>query len=187
MTASAAPARRPSPHPRPDDGQPRPAAAPHLRVVPEPTLQSETAIGDTLPPVGVPAGQNVADHATSAPISEPGSRIARVWGVSKAYWTPPAIFTDQAPALTDVAAYAKTAPWTHQHTGPIRKLGVAYGTGFAVPYTVWSRYKEHVVQRPGRLAAHLGLFKLFALTGPGIWLVDHLIYPAARIVGHLFL
>lgn len=174
------PGMRPAgPSSRPDN--------PRLHVVPDPALQPETEIGDDAPSITSP---QVNDHAVRGdPVADFtfSARISRFWTASKDYWTPPAIFTEAAPSLADLSAYAKTAPWTHQHTGLLRTLGVGYYRAVGYPYTVWSRYKEHVLQRPGRLIVHLGLLKVASLTGPGDWVVHTVVYPVAQFAGHLFL
>lgn len=184
-TAATAGVYRPSPRPRPA-GQSRPDSA-HLHVVPEPTLQPETAAAKNTPrseDSQVSDVPGTADSAIPAPVR---SRIAEFRAASRAYWTPPAIFTERPPALTDLAVYARHAPWTHQQAGILRKAGVGYQHTVAIPYTVISRYREWLVQRPLRLAALAGGIKVFSLTGPGIWVVDHIVYPAARIAGHILL
>jgi hypothetical protein len=187
VTETTAAAYRPSPRPRPAGTPSRPAPN-HLHVVPAPnTLQPETATGEATPTDDVSAAQIVSDGAN------PGARrlqiagLRALYGRTRDYWTPPAIFTDQPASLADLADYARTAAWAHQPTGPLRAAGISFHYGIGYPYTVYSRYREWAFQRPGRLTAHLAGIKLLALTGPGIWLADHLIYPAARLVGHILL
>jgi hypothetical protein len=178
------------PDTRAGGAEPRPTDTRHLRAVPtDPaTLQSETETGqENTPPEGSP---QVSDHAAvegDAPDFSFRARFGRFWAASKDYWTPPAILTERPPALADLAAYAKTAPWTDQSHGIIRAFGVAYQRGFAIPYTTWSRTKEHFVQRPLRFAALLAGTKLVCLTGPGDWAVHTLVYPVAQYAGHVFL
>lgn len=173
-------ARRPSPRPRPAD------EPPHLRIVP-PTLQPETATSPDVPCDQETPGQDHAGHATfpAQPLQISGFRAFAARCAT--YWTPPEIFTDQPASLQDLADYARHAPWTHQNTGLLRAAGIGYYRAVSYPYTVVSRYREWVMQRPGRLLLHLGGLKLLAHTSPGMWAVDHLIYPAAQIVGHVFL
>lgn len=160
----------------------------HLHVVPDPaTLQSETATPTNTPAKTVSAAHSVSDGAN------PGAGVLQIAGWrglyerSRDYWTPPAIFTAPPASLTELADYARHAPWTQQSTGLLRTAGLGYYRAVAYPATVGHRYGEWIVQRPGRLLIHLGVIKLAAMTGPGIWLVDHLIYPAARIVGQILL
>lgn len=185
----AATAYGPAPRVRPTGAPSRPAdPRPHLRAVPNPdTLQPETATEENTPSGHVSAGQIVSDDANpgAGPLQIAGWRAAVAR--SRDYWTPPAIHTDQPASMAELAAYARTAPWTAQTSGPLRTAGVIYGYGVAVPYTYTTRYREWVAQRPGRLLLHLGGIKLAAMTGPGIWLVDHLIYPAAHLVGQILL
>lgn len=185
MTESAAYGYRPAA--RPAGGQPRPTPH-HLRVVPATaTLQPETATRPATHADHVPAGQIVSDGANPG---ADGLQIAgwrRLYGRTRDYWTPPAVFTDQPASLAELADYARAAPWTQQNTGAARALGVGYYRLGAYPYTVWCRYREWVFQRPMRAAAHLGAIKVLALTTPGTWVVDHVIYPAVRIVGHILL
>lgn len=203
---ATAEARRPNPRPRPAGAPSRPVD--HLRVVPPPpddmfvddpaspleaepcTLQPEPD-EDTTPTAEFPQVNVNTDGAHPDPAH---SRVQGVWASTKAaaartgaYWTPPALFTDQPASLADLAQYARHAPWTAQNRGAIRKAGAVYWSGLALPYTTVSRYREWVIQRPGRLLVHLGAIKLLALTTPGIWAVDNLIYPVAQLAGHLFL
>lgn len=177
--AAAAGVRRPSPRPRPDTG-------PRLTVVPH----SNSEVPTSAPTVG--AGVDPITAGQSGSRRERSERWFRTWAsrtyaASRDYWTPPALFTDPPASLADLAAYARTAPWTHQNTGVIRGAGVGYYRFVAYPKTVLSRYSEWVWQRPLRLAMHLAGIKLFAHTPPGMWLVDHLIYPGAHLAGHIFL
>jgi hypothetical protein len=137
----------------------------------------------------VSAGHGDQGPRPEAQASENGlfDRARHAWKATAAYWTPPSLFTDQPASLQDLAAYARSAPWTAQQAGIFRAAGSSYYRWCAYPVTVVCRYTEWVWQRPGRLAAHAALTKLFALTGPGIWVVDHIVYPAAHTVGHILL
>ena len=172
---------------RPAAAQPRPNPT-HLRAVPdEPTLQPETAIPDNTSADHVSAGQIVSDDANPGAAALQIAGWRALYARSLDYWTSPAIHTDQPASMAELASYARTAPWTAQTSGPLRTAGIVYGLGIALPYTYTTRYREWVAQRPGRLLLHLGGIKLAAMTGPGIWAVDHLIYPAARLVGQILL
>ncbi|WP_433730941.1 hypothetical protein ACQP2Y_21400 [Actinoplanes sp. CA-051413] len=204
---ATAEARRPSPRPRPAGAPSRPVDRPELRIVPPPP--DDMFVDDPAAPVQAEACtlQPEADETTTPTAEFPQvnvntdgahpdparSRVQALWastravaGRTGAYWTPPALFTDQPASLAELADYARHAPWTAQNRSVIRKAGVVYHGG-AYAYTVVSRYREWVVQRPGRLAVHLGAIKILALTTPGIWVVDHLVYPVAQFAGHLFL
>jgi hypothetical protein len=190
MTDQAA-VYRPSPRPRPAGAPPRPGdAAAKLRVVPpilQDDLQSETAAAEDTRSI---TSEQVKPSGTSAALQSATPLKARIRGLaaaSRAYWTAPSIFTDRPASLEELAAYAKRAPWTHQQTGIIRAAGVGYYRTIAYPYTVVSRYREWFAQRPLRFAALLGGIKLFALTGPGDWVVHTVVYPAAQLAGHIFL
>jgi hypothetical protein len=159
-----------------------------LHVVPEPaTLQSETATSTCTPTEHVSAAQIVSDSANpdAGPLQIAGWR--GLYERTRGYWTPPAIFTQTPATLAELAEYARYAPWTQQSSGIFRAAGIGYYRLVAYPATVGHRYGEWVAQRPGRLLIHMAGIKLAAMTGPGIWLVDHLIYPAARIVGQILL
>lgn len=185
----AATAYGPQPLARPQGAPSRPAdPRPHLHVVSgKATLQSETATRPTTPADHVSAGQIISDGAQATPRRLQIAGWRALCKRTLAYWTPPAMFTDQPASMADLADYARHAPWTSQTSGAIRTAGIAYWNGLALPYTATARYREWVFQRPGRLAAHLAGLKLFALTTPGIWAVDHLIYPAAHLVGQILL
>jgi len=125
-------------------------------------------------------------------------RWVKVGTATIAYFTPPAVFTDRPASLAELAAYARTAPWTAQQhvakpytdeatgkqvkTGLIRAAGIWYYRGVGYPYTVWSRYKEWIIQRPGRAVPILLVVKLLASTSYGQWTVEHLITPAVHAV-----
>lgn len=200
MTDTAA-ARRPSPRPRPADTDPGMVnERPNLRVVPphadpvpvEPeacTVQPDPA-GDPTPTAEIPqvsASDGAQQEAEPDLTAGLWARTRHLAGRTRQYWTPPALLTEAPATLADLADYAHHAPWTAQDHGPLRKAGVAYWTGVALPYTGVSRYREWVIQRPGRLTAHLAVIKLFAHTTAGLWVVDHLVYPVAQFAGHLFL
>lgn len=188
MTDVAGTVHRPSPRPRPAGTVSRPADNPHLRVVPPPADTSE------VPTSGNPAEpttETISAGQSGSPTVEAKSgfrvRLTAAFNATRDYWTPPAVFVDRPASLADLAAYAKQAPWTAQQTGAIRAFGVGYYRFVAYPYTVVSRYREWFAQRPLRTFALLGGIKLAAMTGPGIWVVDHILYPAARLAGHIFL
>jgi hypothetical protein len=171
----------------------RPAAAPsrpdnpHLHVVPDPDLQSETATGEDAPSITSPQVNDHAADADAAPHFTLGDRFWLLRTSVKDYWTPPAVFTEQPASLADLASYAKVAPWTHQPTGLLRGLGVGYYRFVGYPYTVISRYREWFAQRPLRFALLLGGVKLAALTGPGDWVVHTVLYPVAQFAGRTLL
>lgn len=189
----AAQAYRPSPRPRPAGAPSRPVEAPRLHVVPPPADPgSEVPTSERrqgAPTDSVAAGQSGSSTETAGSTSDLGFRVhvATVWSATRAYWTPPVVFTAQPASLADLAAYAKQAPWTSQDAGLIRSFGVWYYRAFGYPYTVISRYREWFAQRPLRFAALLGGIKLAALTGPGSWVVHTVVYPAAQYAGHIFL
>jgi hypothetical protein len=108
-------------------------------------------------------------------------------GASRTYWNPPSVFTDQPASLQDLVTYAEQAPWTQAKTGPVRAFGIWYQRLIAIPYTVTGRYTEWFAQRPLRFAALLGGIKLASMTGPGGWVVDHIVYPAAQLAGRILL
>lgn len=191
MPEPATAARRPSPRPRlrlVDDH-------PGLDYVPaaeRDNSNSEVPVSGSpeVPPAEiVSAGHSDQPADPEAQTSENGlfDRARHAWAATTAYWTPPRLFTDQPASLADLAQYAKAAPWTAQQTGIFRTAGTGYYRWAAYPVTVMCRYTEWVWQRPGRLAAHTAMAKLFALTGPGTWVVDHIVYPAAHTVGHILL
>lgn len=185
MIEPATAVRRPSPRPRPADEPARPTPG-HLRVVPDPNSEMPTSGNPEAPPTEtITAGQDGSPTVSTADTSESGFRtwITR----SRDYWTAPKLYTDRPASLADLAQYAKHAPWTAQQTGPARTFGVWYYRAVAYPYTAWGRTKEHFVQRPLRFATLLGVIKVASMTGPGGWIVDHLIYPAAHLAGHVFL
>jgi hypothetical protein len=161
-----------------------------LHVVPEPKSEVPTSgKPQAAPTPSETAAHSGAPSETGAAVSDLEFRVraAGLWTRSRTYWTPPAVFTARPASLADLAEYAKHAPWTHQQTGIVRAFGVGYYRSVGYPYTVVSRYREWIAQRPARLLVALGGIKLAASTGPGIWVVDHLIYPAARLAGHIFL
>ena len=208
MTDAAAPTYRPSPRPHPAAAPSRPTEDRRLKVVP--TADSPPEVPTSGNPAEAPqeivsAGQSGSPtEATSENrLSGLRTKAATAWTASRAYWTPPAVFTDKPASLADLAAYARHAPWTAQpyiaqpytdehtkklvKTGLVRAAGIWYYRSLAYPWTVVSRYLEWFAQRPMRAVALLGGVKIFALTGPGSWAVDHIVYPAAHLAGHLFL
>lgn len=166
--------------------------------VPPPGRNSEmptSEVAGPVPPDSITAGQSGSPVLEPVQISELEpvqkrslrERAARAWAASRAYWTPPDVFTQRPPSLQGLAAYARRAPWTHQQTGPIRAAGVGYYRFVGYPYTVVSRYREFIVQRPLRLVYALGTVKILSLTGPGDWAVHHLVYPVVETAGRILL
>lgn len=189
MTESAtAGVYRPSPRPRPAGAPSRPDS-PHLHVVRPKSELPTSGTGGEAPADSISAGQHGPAAVSDTAVSEIGFRVraAGLWQASKTYWTPPAVFTDRPASLAELADYASLAPWTSQNTGLARGFGVWYHRVFGYPYTVVSRYREWFVQRPLRFAALVGGVKLASMTGPGAWVVDTIVYPAARTVGHILL
>jgi hypothetical protein len=199
---ATAEARRPSPRPHPAGAPSRPVDRPDLRVVPPPDDMfvdvAEQVRNPEMPNAGsnegppeseITAGQGAPTVETDVPTSGSSLRVkvSDLWTAAGAYWTPPALFTDRPASLAELSQYARTAPWTAQTAGLLRAAGIWHYRLVGYPKTVVNRYSEWVWQRPLRLAAHLAGLKLAASTGPGIWLVDHIVYPVAQFAGHLFL
>lgn len=188
---------RPSPRPRPAGAPTRPVAGPKLHVVPNPDPDDTVELQSDLQPATCTASQVPVDHVSAGQDLAQGRFRARATGfatasrqfaaASRAYWTPPAGFLNQPASLNDLAQYARTAPWTAQHAGLVRTAGVCWYRYVGYPKTVIGRYSEWVWQRPGRVLFHAAGIKLVALTGPGGFIVDHVIYPAASLAGHIFL
>lgn len=103
------------------------------------------------------------------------------------YWTPPAILTDQAPAIERIKQYARYGAWTTRTDGPLRAFGIAWCYLVAIPTLVVTRYAEWLCQRPGRFITVSVTVKMLTFLPPIAWAVDHLITPAARFVLRLFL
>lgn len=181
MTEPATAVRRPSPKPRPADDVPRPATN-HLHVVRDQHSEMPTSGNqEEAPTETISAGQN------GSPLGSRLKDFRTVAARSRDYWTAPKLYTDRPASLADLAEYARHAPWTAQQAGPVRAFGIWYYRLFAYPYTAWGRTKEHLVQRPLRFAALLGTVKLASMTGPGAWVVEHAILPAAQFAGHILL
>lgn len=104
-----------------------------------------------------------------------------------AYFTPPAVLAEQAPAVDQIKAYAHRAAWTSRTDGPVRAVGIGWCYLIAIPMTVWSRIREWVWQRPARALVVLVTVKALTFLPPVGWLVDHLIKPAVRFALWLFL
>lgn len=104
-----------------------------------------------------------------------------------AYLTPPQVFTDRPASLAELAEYARYAQWTTQDAGLVRACGIWWYRLVGYPKTVTGRYAEWIWQRPGRAIPALLTVKLIAHTTPGAWVVDHVVYPAAQLAGHIFL
>jgi hypothetical protein len=179
------------PESRAGGAESRPNGTPHLHVVPPPDDSEVPTSGNQAkaPAETISAGHSGSTTVPVDYVSDSGFRVrlATLWQASRAYWSPPAVFTDRPASLDELRTYAAHAPWTAQQTGIVRGLGVGYYRFVGYPYTVWSRYKEWLVQRPGRLIPALGLLKVAALTGPGQWAVNDIVYPVAQFAGRVFL
>lgn len=176
------PRRRPSPYPRTRVDGPTLHVVPTVTQGDPETCNAESAGALTEPKIKA----NATDTLKSA-ITAGSSRVG-VWvAASRAYWTPPQVFTDRPASLADLAEYARTAPWTTQDAGIVRAGGVWYYRLVAYPYTVVSRYREWFAQRPLRLVALAGSVKLAAATDPGVWVVNHVVYPVFTAAGRVLL
>lgn len=103
------------------------------------------------------------------------------------YVTPPSVLTERPASVAELATYAHRAGWTSQNSGPVRAAGILWHRAVGLPITVVCRYVEWIAQRPGRAVAAFGLWKLFVLSGAGVWMVHHLINPVGAVAGWLFL
>lgn len=168
--------RRPSPYPRP------------TTEAPPTSTESETE-PCTAASEEVPAERETRPTRLASLQSAITDRDT--WGrllvASRAYVTPPSIFTDPAPSLPELSQYAHRGAWTAHTTGTRRALGVVWWRLIAYPKTALNRLDEFIWQRPGRLLAVALLTKLIAHTTPGTWVVDNIIVPVAHGALWLFL
>ena len=96
-----------------------------------------------------------------------------------AYWTPPALLTEPAPPVSELASYAHAGAWAPKN-GFVRGCGIAWWRLVALPVTVRCRLREWIWQRPGRAFAALLLVALLARTTPGRVVVDGLGWVVSR-------
>jgi hypothetical protein len=187
----------PTPQPRPAPG---PSAYPTLRLVTDGKAETCIAAGD-IPASTTDSRESRWSRLQSA-ITD-SNRWVVLAQAGKAYFTPPAVFTDRPASLAELADYARYAPWTVQpfvdrpytdedanqmvKTGAVRAAGIWWYRWIGYPYTVVSRYREWILQRPGRAIPVLLLVKLAASTSYGSWAVDNLLYPVAHAVAWVLL
>jgi hypothetical protein len=179
---------------QPRTGPPR-SATRTLHVVTDGKTEVCTADLSTTPTPTIFRGSTVARLKSAITDRD---RLAVWWAALAAYFTPPSVFVDRPASLAELAAYARFAPWTRQEyiakphtdedtgnvvkTGPLRAFGVAWYRYVGYPYTVASRYREWIAQRPGRAVPVLLLVKLLASTTPGAWVVANVVMPVASAV-----
>lgn len=118
---------------------------------------------------------------------------------ASAYFTPPAVLTERPASVAELRAYAEQADWTaspaacvdehgRRHApGTIRRLGIWWYRLVGLPTTVACRYAEWIAQRPGRAIPVFVLWKLCISSGPGPWVSDNVILPAAHAAAWILL
>jgi len=67
------------------------------------------------------------------------------------FWTPPEIWSEPRPSLSQVAAYAWRGPWTGEDT-PSRTFGRVYAALVSIPLHALAYVVLWLVERPARLA-----------------------------------
>lgn len=143
-------------------------------------------------------GQAPAEREASRPVSQtrmiPAESLITEgydWRVrlraAGAYFTPPSVLTDRPASVKELSAYAHRAGWTAQPHGPLRALGIGWHRAIGLPATVVCRYAEWIAQRPGRALPVFALWKLLILTGPGPWIAENVITPAAHVAAWVLL
>lgn len=177
MTVTEQP-RRPSPRPRTETTTNQPPVSTESNgplsagQSPAPAVERETAPD--------------SPETLHSPITLRDAGVER-WNRFKTHFVMPSPLAEKAPAVQQLKAYAEQAPWTAKHDGPVRFAGILYCRCVAIPYTVWSRIREHIWQRPSRLIVTAVTVKLLTFLPPVAWTVDHLITPGVNAALWLFL
>lgn len=86
------------------------------------------------------------------------------------YFTPPVVWSQAAPSLSELASYSRTGEWTDQ-AGFWRAVGRMWWRLVGLPVTTVCRYTEWICQRPGRFLTLLFLYTLLAHTDFAGWLL----------------
>lgn len=143
----------------------------------------------TADPTDAPAERETAAHGPETLHSAVtnSDKWGRLLDQTLAYFTPPAILTDQPATIPDLSRYAHRGAWTARTDGPIRAAGIWWWRLAALPTTIACRTWEWIAQRPGRAIPIAVITKLLASTTPGNWVVHHLIAPLTRAAIWLFL
>lgn len=85
------------------------------------------------------------------------------WGRLLAFWTPPEIWSQPRPSLSQVAAYAWKGGWTGEETAS-RRLGCVYAALVSIPAHAVGYVVLWLVERPARLAVTAVLSLLIVLS-----------------------
>ncbi len=105
----------------------------------------------------------------------------------RGYWTTPSVLSEPAPAVTELAAYARHGAWTPGRFGFVRGCGIAWYRLVGLPVTVVCRYVEWIAQRPGRAIPVFAVWKLLISTGAGPWIAEHIIRPVLAVLAWAWL
>lgn len=85
------------------------------------------------------------------------------WGRLLAFWTPPEIWSQPRPSLSQVAAYAWKGGWTGEESTS-RRLGCIYVALVSIPAHAVGYVVLWLVERPARLAVTAALSLLIVLS-----------------------
>lgn len=102
------------------------------------------------------------------------------------YLTPPDILRGTPDSLPKMREYAHRGEQVAKR-GTLRALGIGYFRAVARPAAVVCRSVEWIAVRPGRALTVFATWKLVITTGPGPWIVHHIIDPALHLAGWVFL
>ena len=114
-------------------------------------------------------------------------RLLGVVATARDYWVPPSLLTESPASITDLSNYAWHGTWTSKTSGPVRQAGIWWHRLISLPTTVACRYTEWIFQRPGRALPVLAMWKLLVSTGPGPWLVAHILDPLLGAIAWVLL
>lgn len=123
--------------------------------------------------------ENSADTALLQDDSAPGSApdtntpivtVGEVFGGVRDAFTPPDIWSQERPSLSQIWAYATHGEWTNPKGGP-RRVGQAYAAVVAFPVAGLAYLLAWVAERPSRLLATVVLLVLLAQVPPLSWLI----------------
>jgi len=130
---------------------------------------SDSAPNARSAPAGTRAHAGEAEWATPPAVVDLGKssvveETADLWSRALAFWTPPEIWSQPRPSLSQLTSYAWHGPWTGQDTHS-RWMGRTYAAVVSIPAHALAYVVLWLVERPARLgaAALLGLLICLSL------------------------
>jgi hypothetical protein len=114
--------------------------------------------------------QDESAPESKADANTPIVTVGEVFGGVREAITPPDIWSQERPSLSQMWAYAAHGEWTNPKGAP-RRVGQAYAAVVAFPVAGLAYLLAWVAERPSRLLAAIVLLVLLAQVPPLSWLI----------------